>query len=229
MAKKLVIFMQVWTCASSTDLVGGPVIDRLNHWARKLPVWPVYIAGLGLIPWFFWLALTGGLGPEPVKALEHRYGLLALQFLVAGLSISPLRRWVGLNLLRFRRALGLIAFALVCAHLLVWLVLDVQIPAEIWKDITKRPYITIGMTGFALMIPLAVTSNAVSLRKLGALKWRNLHRLTYVVVPLGAIHYVMLVKGWQLAPLVYLIGVLLLLCLRTPLFTRRSNRISVRS
>lgn len=190
------------------------MIDLLNLWSRKLPVGIVYIVGLGLIPWFFWQALTGGLGPEPIKALEHRYGLLALQFLVAGLCITPMRRFLGLNLLRFRRALGLIAFALVCAHLLVWLVLDVQIPAEIWKDITKRPYITIGMTGFTLMIPLALTSNAASVRRLGAMKWRNLHRITYIVVPLGGLHYVMLAKGWQLGPLLYLVALSTLLALR---------------
>ena len=73
-----------------------------------------------------------------------------------------------MNLLKFRRAVGLIAFLYVTLHLLVWLLLDVQIVAQIWADILKRPYVTVGMAGFLLLIPLALTSNNLSLRRLGA-------------------------------------------------------------
>ena len=197
------------------------MIDRINRALRRLPTGLVYAAGLAPIPWLFWLGLTGQLGVEPIERLEHRYGLLALQFLLAGLCVSPLRRFAGLNLLRFRRALGLIAFGYVSAHLLVWLVLDVQDPAEIWADILKRPYITIGMLGFACLLPLAATSNNLALRRLGPM-WRRLHRLTYPAVLLAAVHFVMLTKGWQPEPLIYLGGVLVLLALRLRLPRRRS-------
>ena len=199
------------------------MMDRLNRYARRLPTWMVYLAGMLPAPWLFYQGLTGGLGIEPIKALEHEYGELALQLLLAGLAITPLRRYAGLNLLKFRRAIGLLAFFYVTCHLLVWLVLDVQILSQIWADILKRPYITIGMTGFLVMLPLAVTSNNASVRRLGA-AWRKLHRLTYGAVLLGAIHFVMLVKGFQLEPLVYLGVAIVLLVLRLPGGLRLSRR-----
>lgn len=199
--------------------------DQVNTAARRIPVWLVYTLGLLPAPWFLYLGLTGGLGVEPIKALEHELGLLALQIMVAGLCITPLRRYAGLNLLRFRRALGILCFTYVALHLLVWLVLDVQSLARVWADIVKRPYITIGMSAFVLMIPLALTSNDLSVRKLGPL-WRRLHKLTYVVVPLGAIHFVMLRKGFQLEPLIYLLAIAVLLALRLPVLarSRRTSR-----
>lgn len=188
----------------------------INQLARRVPTWPVYL--LGAVPpvWLLYLALTGGLGVEPIEALEHKLGELALQLLIAGLCITPLRRFAGVSLLKFRRALGLVAFAYVLLHLLVWLLLDVQIPAQIWADIVKRPYITVGMAAFLLLIPLAMTSNAFSLRRLGAKRWRQLHRLTYAAVLLGALHFVMLAKGFQIEPLLYLAAVAGLLAMRLP-------------
>jgi sulfoxide reductase heme-binding subunit YedZ len=172
--------------------------------------------------WFLWLGLTGGLGVEPIKALEHRLGELALQMLIASLAVTPLRTWTGVNLTRFRRALGLLTFFYVFLHLLVWLVLDVQILAQIWGDILKRPYITIGMVAFLLMIPLAVTSNDFSLRRLGPKRWKRLHKLTYAAGVLGAVHFVMVAKGFQIEPLVYLTLVLGLLAARLPMPMKRA-------
>ena len=189
------------------------MIDRLNTIARRVPTWVVYIVGLMPVPWFLFQAQTGGLGAEPIKALEKELGLLALQLLVAGLAITPARRYLRLNLIKFRRALGLLAFIYVALHLLVWLVLDVGILSQIWADILKRPYITIGMAGFACLLPLAATSNSYSIRKLGA-KWRKLHRLTYLAVVLGAVHFIWLVKGFQIEPLLYMAAILALLALR---------------
>ena len=189
------------------------MIDRLNTIARRVPTWVVYIVGLLPIPWLLFQAQTGGLGAEPIKALEKELGLLALQLLVAGLAITPARRYLRLNLIKFRRALGLLAFIYVALHLLVWLVLDVGILSQIWADILKRPYITIGMAGFACLLPLAATSNSYSIRKLGA-KWRKLHRLTYLAVVLGAVHFIWLVKGFQIEPLLYMAAILALLALR---------------
>ena len=191
------------------------VADPINSALRQVPAWTLYVAAVWPPAWLFWLGLTGGLGVEPIKVLEHRMGELGLQVLIVTLAISPVRRLVGVNLLKFRRALGLIGFSYIFLHLLVWLFLDVQIVGQIWADILRRPYITIGMAGFLLMVPLAVTSNDWSLRRLGP-TWRKLHRLTYVAVLLGAIHFVMLAKGFQLEPLVYLGVVAALLALRLP-------------
>lgn len=197
--------------------------DQINATARRVPTWAVYILCLLPAPYFFYLAVMGNLGPDPVKPLEHKYGELALQLLIAGLCITPLRQHLGINLIRFRRALGLMAFAYVTFHLLVWAVLDVQTLGRVVEDIIKRPYITIGMAGFALLLPLALTSNNYAVRKLGV-KWRKLHKLTYLAVFLGGVHYIWLVKGIQLEPLIYMAVILGLLALR--LRGRKPSRIA---
>ena len=114
--------------------------DRLNHALRHVPTWAVYICMAVPLPVFFWQGLTGALGPEPIRALEHLYGQVALAYLVASLAITPLRRNLGINLLRFRRAAGVMGFVYVVAHLLVWLVLDIASVTAIWSDIVKRPW-----------------------------------------------------------------------------------------
>ena len=196
------------------------MVQTINTQLRRVPVWCVYILCALPAPWLFYLGLTGGLGVEPIEELEHRYGELALQFLIAGLAVTPLRQISGINLMRFRRAIGLVTFFYVVCHLLVWLFLDVQIWSEIWADIVKRPYITIGMLAFALMVPLALTSNDRSVRLLGA-AWRKLHKLVYVVAILGALHFVWLAKGFQIEPLLYMAAVLGLLAFRLPKRKRR--------
>lgn len=189
-------------------------MDRLNTFARRVPVNAVYAAGLLPFLWIVWLTLTNGLGPDPVKEIELRLGELGLQFLVAGLVITPLR-WAGLNLIRFRRAVGLLAFFYVAMHLTAWVTLDMGLRwSEMAADLVKRWYIIIGMLGFAAMIPLAITSNNASIRRLGAATWGRLHRLTYVAALAGAIHYVVLVKAWPVEPLLYLGAILALLLAR---------------
>ena len=188
-------------------------MNHLNTLLRKLPVWVVYLV-LVLPPfWYLYLGLTGGLGVEPIKALEHELGELAPIFLIIGLAVTPLRRFLGLNLMKFRRAIGVMTFYYVACHLLVWLVLDVQDPARIWADIVKRPYITVGMAAFVLLLPLAATSNNLSVRELGP-TWRKLHKLVYPAAVLGAVHFVMLAKGFQIEPLIYLAIIMVLLALR---------------
>jgi sulfoxide reductase heme-binding subunit YedZ len=187
------------------------VSQRINAALRRVPVWPVY--ALGALPpfWFLYLGLTGGLGVEPITELEHRLGEIGLQALIAALAVTPVRRFTGVSLLRFRRAIGLVAFYYIACHLLVWLVLDIRDLGRIWEDILERPYITIGMVGFLLLVPLALTSNDAAVRRLGAAAWKRVHWLAYPATILGAVHFVMLVKGWQIEPLLYLGAILLLL------------------
>ncbi|WP_083100717.1 protein-methionine-sulfoxide reductase heme-binding subunit MsrQ [Pseudophaeobacter leonis] len=198
------------------------MINLTNQFLRRLPPWVLYLLG-GIYPcWLLYLGLTGGLGPDPVKALEHELGERALQLVILGLTVTPLRRLTGLSLLKFRRAIGVLTFSYVALHLLVWLVLDVQILSQILTDIAKRPYITIGMAAFVLMLPLVLTSNNFSVRKLGR-RWKRLHLLTYPAAILGGLHYVMLAKGFQIEPLIYLAAILALLALRVPSSRRRAT------
>ncbi|NNF24334.1 MAG: protein-methionine-sulfoxide reductase heme-binding subunit MsrQ [Rhodobacteraceae bacterium] len=188
------------------------ISQTINSGLRRVPTWPVYL--LGSLPplWYFWQGLDGQLGPEPIKTLEHLVGLLALQMLIVTLAVTPLRRFTGINLIRYRRAFGLLAFYYVSFHLAVWLFLDIGDVSLIWADIVKRWYITIGMAAFALLIPLALTSNNWAIRKLGPRRWKRVHQLGYGAALLGALHFVILVKGFQLEPLIYmgLVGLLLL-------------------
>ncbi|HSG35813.1 MAG TPA: protein-methionine-sulfoxide reductase heme-binding subunit MsrQ [Paracoccaceae bacterium] len=190
------------------------MLSFLNQPLRRVPTWTIYAGSALWCGWLFFLAATGQMGPEPIKALEHAYGIYALKLIVAILLITPLRKWAGLNLLRFRRALGVSVFFVVLAHFAVWAILDVQTFARVWADIVKRPYVTIGMASLLLMLPLAITSNDRSLRKLGAAAWRRLHLLTYPVAVLAGLHFVWLVKGFQIRPLLYLLIILGLLALR---------------
>ena len=119
-----------------------------------------------------------------------------------------------MNLLKFRRAIGVSAFFLVLAHFSVWAVLDVQSLERVWTEIVKRPYVTVGMASFVLMIPLALTSNNLSVRKLGSAIWRKLHKLTYPIAVLGAVHYLWLARGFQWEPIIYLAIILGLLVAR---------------
>lgn len=186
------------------------MVDRVNTLLRRVPIWLIYLVGALPPFWFLYLGLTGGLGPEPINALERELGELALQAVILGLAVTPLRQTIRLNLMKFRRAIGVLTFYYVAAHLLVWLVLDVQILSQILADIVKRPYITVGMGAFLLMLPLAVTSNNLSVRKLGP-RWRKLHKLVYPAAVLGGVHYVMVAKTWQVEPMIYLVVILALL------------------
>jgi sulfoxide reductase heme-binding subunit YedZ len=201
------------------------VVDRINSALRHVPPWVLYILAPVPVLWIYWLGITGGLGIDPAKRIEHELGLWSLWLLIAGLAVTPLRRYLGLNLLRFRRAIGVITFFYLLAHLLTWLVLDVQFQG-VWADIVKRWYITVGMAGFVLMIPLALTSNNWSLRKLGAAAWRRLHKLVYAIALLGAVHFLLLVKGFQWEPVIYAVVIVLLLMSRFKRPQRVSDRVT---
>ncbi len=199
--------------------------QAINGALRRVPAWPIYGLGLMHSGWLWYLGVTGGLGPDPVQELEHRLGLVALQILIAVLAVTPIRRYLGINLIRYRRALGLVAFFYVVQHLMVWLVLDIGDLGRMWADILKRPYVTVGFAAFVAMIPLAVTSNNWSVRRLGAARWQSLHKLTYFIVIGGAIHFIWLfkVKNWATEPMLYMAIILVLLALR---MVPRSRRVA---
>ncbi len=188
------------------------MIQVINSVMRRVPAWPLYIVLVVPGIWLFYQAVNNQLGADPLKALEFQLGLYALQLLVASLLITPLRNILGLNLIKFRRAIGLMAFFYVVAHLLTYLWLDQQWWwGAIIKDLTKRPYIIIGMLSFLALVPLAITSNNASIKRLGALSWKKLHRLAYFAAIGGAVHYVLLRKTWEQEPILYVLGVLALL------------------
>lgn len=188
-----------------------------------MPKWAIYWIGLLPAANLFAAALTDRLGPDPLKVLENGLGEWTLRFLILGLTISPLMRFARINLVRYRRAIGLVAFAYVSLHLSVYLFLDRQldVPAII-ADIIKRPYITIGMTAFVLLLPLALTSNNWSVARLGK-RWQKLHKLVYVAAILGAVHYLLLVKAWPLEPILYLAAIVALIALRLFYPTRKTR------
>lgn len=188
----------------------------INGGLRRVPAWTIYIVGAVYAVWEFWRALNQ-IGPylvEPINVLERAYGEIALILMVVGLTVTPLRNWTGVNLIKFRRAIGVTAFFFVLAHFLVFAILDVQSVSRVWTEVVKRPYVTVGMLSFLMLIPLAVTSNNRAVRKLGAASWRQLHKLTYPAAVLGAVHYLWLVKGFQFEPIIYLLIILGLLAAR---------------
>ena len=181
-----------------------------NKWT-KLPVFLLCLVPLGIL---VWQALTANLGANPVEFIQHATGDWTLRFLVFTLCITPLRKLLKLpDLIRFRRMLGLFAFFYACLHFLTYLGPDQSFDlAAIWKDIAKRPFITVGFAAFVLLIPLAITSTAAWIRRLGGRRWQMLHRAIYISAICGVIHYYWLVKSAVLRPLTYgaIVAVLLL-------------------
>jgi sulfoxide reductase heme-binding subunit YedZ len=173
----------------------------------------------------FYFGLTDQLGADPQKTLERTLGVWALRFLIVCLAITPLRRLGGPNLVRYRRSIGLLAFYYAALHLTTYTVLDQGLDlAAIWADILKRPYITVGMLAFLVLVPLAITSNAVMIRRLGGAAWQRLHRLIYLAAAAAAVHFIMLVKSWPAEPLIYAALVTALLLLRLVFKLQRRAR-----
>jgi sulfoxide reductase heme-binding subunit YedZ len=157
----------------------------------------VFIAALGPLAYLIYGAFADTLGANPIDAITDETGTWTLRFLALTLVVTPLRKWTGWNsLIRFRRMLGLFAFFYGSLHFLTYLVLDQFFAVdEIVADIMKRPFITVGFTAFVLMIPLALTSTAGSIRRLGGKRWNLIHRLVYVSAIGGVVHYWWLVKS----------------------------------
>ena len=189
-------------------------MQHLNTLVRRLPTWAVYSAGAIPALWLIWLVVSGGIGPDPVKTLERSLGEWALRFLMASLAISPLRR-AGLNLLKFRRALGLLAFAYASLHFTAWLWPDMGLRwAQIVADLTKRPYLLLGFGALLAMLPLALTSSNAAIRRLGPKVWSRLHKLAYPALALGTLHLVILARVWTIEVLIYAVLAILLLAFR---------------
>jgi sulfoxide reductase heme-binding subunit YedZ len=170
-------------------------------------------------------AIAGmSLGANPIEELIHRLGKWGLNFLLITLSITPLRKITGWNwLIRLRRMTGLFTFFYILMHFLTYAGLDQGFGlAVIVEDIVERPYITLGMTGLLLLMPLALTSTNAMMRKLGR-RWQKLHRLVYVIAILGVWHFYWQVKQDTLEPLIYALLLALLLCYRLVFVWRRGR------
>lgn len=181
--------------------------------ARYKPasIWALYAIGLMPGLYAFYLGIFGGLGADPVRAFEHLLGLWAFCFLCLGLAVTPLRDLFGINLIAYRRALGLLAFYYVLAHFTVYLTLDRGlILSSIAGDILKRPYIMLGMAGLLMLIPLALTSNQWSIRRLGP-RWNRLHKLTYPILLAAILHYALSLKVIDAEAAFYITVTILLL------------------
>jgi sulfoxide reductase heme-binding subunit YedZ len=165
------------------------------------------------------------LGPNPAENIIHTNGNWTIHFLLITLAITPLRRLLGVpSLVQFRRMVGLFAFFYGCLHLMSYLWFDQSFDwAAIWKDVYKRPFITVGFTAWVLMVPLALTSTAWSIRKLGGRRWQMLHRLIYVSALCGVIHFYWLVKSDVSRPVLYggILGVLMVARVGIWLWKRR--------
>jgi sulfoxide reductase heme-binding subunit YedZ len=174
---------------------------------------PVFLLCLVPVLLLGWKALHQDLGANPIEFITHATGDWTLRFLAITLAVSPLRRRLGLpDLIRFRRMLGLFAFFYGCLHFTTYLWLDKFFDFhEIVKDVWKRPFITMGFLAFISMAPLALTSTAGWIRRLGGRRWQMLHRLIYVSAIAGVIHYYWLVKSDVRKPLLYgaIVGLLL--------------------
>jgi methionine sulfoxide reductase heme-binding subunit len=167
-------------------------------------------------------------GANPIEFITHRTGDWTIRFIVFTLAITPLRQILRQpQLIRFRRMLGLFAFFYGCLHFATWIGLDKNFDwAEMWKDVLKRRFITVGFTALVLMIPLAATSTAGMIRRLGGKRWRALHRLIYVTAILGVIHYYWLVKSDHRKPLMYAAFVAVLLLWRVGVRIKDRRKIS---
>jgi sulfoxide reductase heme-binding subunit YedZ len=215
-----------------------PLRDRTIRWVLK-PI--VFTAALLPAAYMIWSALEGRLGADPLKEITHETGDWTLRFIVLTIAFTPLRRLSGWNaLIRFRRMAGLFAFFYGTTHFLIYVIadrfagLDFQdgiwawstaraLVASIWDDIYKRPYITVGFTGFVAMIPLAITSTAGWIRRMGGRNWQRLHQLVYLTAVAGVVHYWWLVKADIRHPAIYAALVALLLGARVAFWLKRSR------
>jgi sulfoxide reductase heme-binding subunit YedZ len=201
----------------------------------------VFAAALVPFAHLLWRGYNGNLTADPLVEITNETGIWTLRFIVITLAITPVRRVSGWHtLIRFRRMLGLFAFFYGTLHFLIYLVADrfasldfpdgfvawstfVNLMASIWEDVAKRPFITVGFIAFVSMIPLALTSTAGWIRRLGGRNWQRLHRLIYLTGIAGVTHYWWRVKADTLHPIIYAVLIALLLGYRLALSFRKSR------
>lgn len=193
-------------------------------WKDRLISLAVWLACLLPLIWFGVQGLTGDLGANPIQYVLRQLGVWALRFICISLAITPVARLLKAPAVaRYRRRVGLFAFAYVCLHLTTYIGIDQVFDwSTIGKDIVKRPYITIGMAAFAMLLPMAVTSADKLRRRMGPKRWKRLHQLIYLIAPMGVVHYFLLVKADRRPPLVY--GAVVLILLGYRLANRQLDR-----
>ena len=164
---------------------------------RHLPVSLLYFILLIPIPLYFYWGVVNQLGPDPLRFLEHKYGELGLVFLLITLSISPLLRYTKINLVKFRRCFGLVAFYYIVSHILVYFFLDIGLSMDLLlSDLQKRYYIIAGFFAFITLIPMALTSNNFAVRKLNIRTWNKIHSFVYIAIILSIFHFILMSKTW---------------------------------
>lgn len=160
---------------------------KRRRWSKL----PVFLLGLAPLFWLGWRAWNDRLTANPLEFITHYTGDWTLRLIVIGLAVTPFRK--SLNwpaLIHYRRMIGLFAFFYACLHFLTYIWFDKEfVVPDMIADIAKRPYITVGFTAFVLLVPLALTSTAGWIRRLGGKRWQRLHRLVYVTAAGGVIHY----------------------------------------
>jgi methionine sulfoxide reductase heme-binding subunit len=190
----------------------------------KVAVFLLCLVPVGVLAW---RALHGNLTANPIEFITHATGDWTLRFLIITLAVTPLRKILRLpQLIRFRRMLGLFAFFYGFLHFSIWIGVDKFFDwHDMMKDVAKRPFITVGFAGFVLMIPLAITSTAGWIRRLGGRRWQWLHRAIYLSAIAGVIHYYWQVKSDVRKPLQYafLVGILLAWRLGAWIFDRKKH------
>jgi sulfoxide reductase heme-binding subunit YedZ len=196
-----------------------PEARSLKLAARKpIALLKTLIVVVGLIPAAALVVglFTDGLGANPVEKITHQTGTTGLAFLLITLSITPLRRITRWNeLIKVRRMLGLFAFFYATVHVLTWVVLDQFFDVSaMLADVIKRPFITAGMTTYLLLLPLALTSSAAMIRRLGGRRWQQLHRLTYLAAIGAVVHFWWLVKADVTEPQLWALALTVLLGFR---------------
>jgi sulfoxide reductase heme-binding subunit YedZ len=186
-----------------------------NTLFRSIPISLLYCILLLPVPLYFYWGVINRLGPDPLRYLEHKYGELGLIFLLVTLSISPLLRYTKINLVKFRRCLGLVTFYYIFSHICVYIFLDIGLSMDILiSDLKKRYYIIAGVLAFITLIPLALTSNNFAIRKLNIRTWRKIHNFVYIALILSIFHFVLMSKTWTGELYFYTAVTLILLILK---------------
>ncbi|WBU52969.1 sulfite oxidase heme-binding subunit YedZ [Paracoccus sp. SCSIO 75233] len=195
-------------------------MQRVNQLLRRIPGWAVWLVGALPLALLIYDVFAGRLGVDPVRDIEHRLGRTALYFLIGSLAVTPVRRIFRINATHLRRALGLLCFSYAALHMAAWVVFDMGLLwSQMLKDVLKRPYLLFGMLSLLILIALAVTSNRISIRRMGR-NWQKLHKLVYAAAILACLHWLWALKLWSGWPLFCTGLILFLLALRLPKISR---------